>query len=868
MMTILQQATLQRQDESAELNLQQLYEQGLQQIQRWSKQIWTDYNVHDPGMTTLEILCYALTDLSYRASMPITDLLASPTDNAANMAEQFFSARQILTNRPLTELDYRKLLIDLPGIKNAWILPLSSHCYVDLPHAQLLADDPGSAGVERVNIQGRYQVRLDFNEDLTVTEQQDATQLAQDTLHANRSLCEDFVTFSAVETEPYRLCGNIELQKDASVNEVKARILFAVQNYLAPVVHNYRLSEVLAKTKADGRHYRSDDIFNGPSLTCGFILDDELRQAELRSEIRLSDLINILMDIPGILAVTELIITPVTAMVAVEDRWRQTIPAGKKAVLDQAGSRLIFHKGVMPIVPQPDQVEAELTTLQQQQRLKLDTASNEDLPIPLGHFRNPGQYTSLQHDFPSIYGLGDTGVPPGLDPNHPAKVLQLRAYLLFMEQILANYFAQLAHIRELFCTDPTQLRSYFYQTVNSFTDWQKIYADADPVASLENQIEDKVNLVDRRSRFLDHLIARFAEQFTDLAHIMYSSFEVGPETLIQYKCEFLKQYPSLSRDRSLAYNYHLQDDEALWNSDNISGLERRLTALLGIRNSRRRNLSEISYDIYAEIDTTPDDEFRFRIRHRLSNAILLSSSTHYSTTEEATAAMTTAIFHASNPNGYSRKLSSNQKHYFNIVNDNGEVVARRIEYFDQPEMMESAIAELIDYLRLNYSDEGLYLIENILLWPEQPDDPFLPVCVDRQCDSCEEHDPYSYRIHIILPAYAARFSNQDFRHFAESVIRAEVPAHIMPKICWISQADMASLESVYRAWISVKSGRTSADRQTILQSLIERLYNIKNVYPTEQLYDCSDPATDSRFILNNTALGSLSTASDSESPDQ
>src|SRR6185436_20872848 len=105
------------------LNQETLYALGLEHAQRLASRIWTDYNVHCPGVTTLELLCYALTDLGYRASFPVKDLLASATDNAGGMKQQFFTARQILPNRPLTLLDYRKLLIDLKGVKNAWVQP-------------------------------------------------------------------------------------------------------------------------------------------------------------------------------------------------------------------------------------------------------------------------------------------------------------------------------------------------------------------------------------------------------------------------------------------------------------------------------------------------------------------------------------------------------------------------------------------------------------------------------------------------------------------------------------------------------------------------------------------------------------------------
>ena len=60
-----------------------LREEALQYIQSISGKLWTDYNTHDPGITILEVLCYALTDMGYRSSFPIQDLLAPrPEENS------------------------------------------------------------------------------------------------------------------------------------------------------------------------------------------------------------------------------------------------------------------------------------------------------------------------------------------------------------------------------------------------------------------------------------------------------------------------------------------------------------------------------------------------------------------------------------------------------------------------------------------------------------------------------------------------------------------------------------------------------------------------------------------------------------------
>ena len=54
-----------------------LRREGLRLLERLAGDQWTDFNAHDPGITILEQVCYALTDLAYRINYDIKDLLAS-----------------------------------------------------------------------------------------------------------------------------------------------------------------------------------------------------------------------------------------------------------------------------------------------------------------------------------------------------------------------------------------------------------------------------------------------------------------------------------------------------------------------------------------------------------------------------------------------------------------------------------------------------------------------------------------------------------------------------------------------------------------------------------------------------------------------
>lgn len=836
---------------------------GLDGVRRRSRRQWTDHNTHDPGITTLELLAYALTDLAYRARFPIEDLLAAPEDNAVEMARLFDSAGSILPCMPVTEADYRKLLIDLPGVKNAWLQPAPQTLYADPAEGTLAAKPTGSKTERPIAVRGRYRVLLDYMDDKDTAELRQAVDRdALAKLNAHRALCTDFVGVDRIAMQHFSLCAEIDLRPDADADHVAADIAFAVDRFLAPPVLNYTLDEMRARRRADGSLWTIPEIFEGPKLVNGFIDDEELAAAGLRSEVRLSDVISVIMDIPGVVAIRDILLNALDAVgKAVEpaDKWRLPVPGGMQPRLSTTRGRLVFYKKNLPIPPNAAHVASLLGDLRLAERLKLEDGLLEDLPIPLGRYRNPESYRSFQTHFPATYGISEFGLPPGASPQRAAQALQFKAWLLFFDQMMANYQSQLAHVRDLFSTRPELAQSYFSQLVDSFPDWEKIYGAGFDAGKLGEVVEPAGSGLVRRNRFLDHLLARYAEDFQEYAAVMQARFGMGPAQAASAKCVFLDEYPRLGGQRGQAYNAALKGDGDLWNSDNVSGFERRIARLLDIGNWQRRNLSEVAYDTYAEVDATPGDEFRFRVRHPVSAKILLSSSTNYTTKAKARNEMEQAIARAQHPEGYSRKTTSDGRHYFNIVDAGGEVIARRIEYFASAEAMELAIASLIAHLRNYYSGEGLYVIEHLLLLPEQAGDPFMDICVDPGCTDCADLDPYSDRITIVLPAFTGRFRDFDFRNFVEETLRQETPAHILPRICWVNSDDMAEIEKAYRDWLAIRAGAATADRAAKIRALTDALTRAKNVYPSSGLHPCGQMEPPP-FVLGRTALGSADEA--------
>jgi len=146
---------------------------GLHYIEELSHKYWTDYNEHDPGITIMEALCYAITELGYRIDLPMQDLLTNP-DGTISDTQTLYTAKNILTQAPLTIDDYRKLLIDIVGVENAWLKAVEYNTVngvnIAVNEVPIYADCSADALSYNVTphpvyLSGLYQVLLDLDDD-------------------------------------------------------------------------------------------------------------------------------------------------------------------------------------------------------------------------------------------------------------------------------------------------------------------------------------------------------------------------------------------------------------------------------------------------------------------------------------------------------------------------------------------------------------------------------------------------------------------------------------------------------------------------------------------------------------------------------
>ena len=601
---------------------------------------------------------------------------------------------------------------------------------------------------------------------------------------AHRNLDQDYCRVAGARIEDVAVCADIEVAPDADIELVQARAWFHIAQYFNPQVRHYSLREMIDSGVA------VEDIFSGPVPQGGFIRQDELEQADLKSVLRTSDLINLLMDIEGVVAVGSLLLSkydqqgeqvkgaadPVEGVFD-EQRgsaaWQLFLTPLHLPRLYLRRSRFLFFKNGLPFLPRAD--EAADTLLQLQGEAERGKISNAplDLPVPSGTFRNPGAYHPVQYGFPQTYGIGPAGLSQNATPLRQAQARQLQAYLMVFEQLLANAGEQLSHTADLFSLDPALSQTYFARELNDTV--VQSYSDLVPAltpAQLKAMTETPREFHQRRNRFLDHLLARFGENFSEYALLLTDArgVQTGMERLIGDKIGFLADYPRISGDRARAMDY----TRAPCSPVNVPGIKRRIALLLG----------------YPDLAFTwsmsaPGSVAGFRLEDRHGRIWLEGSYANpvLATSDEAAQriAYEATVARLSQLEAY-RIVTDGSKFRVTVSDADSVGMGGSPDPFETLEEARAVVEELLSWS----SNCRAIVVEHLLLRPKFPGDALMAACAEGDCSGCDDADPYSFRLSFVMPGWSAPFNdNMALRGFADRTIKQEIPAHLLAKICWV-----------------------------------------------------------------------------------
>ena len=670
---------------------------------------WTDHNLHDPGITFMEAACFAMTDLGYRLDFPIADLIAQP--NGEKAIQPFWYRDQVLSCQPVTENDYRRVILDIDGVHN---VQLDLDIEANLWDIQVVST-PGTPVKTLAD-----RVRRRFLE--------------------HRNLAEDLGSLKILEQIPVKLKLQIALEDGADTAEALSAVLAELADHIEPGVDFESYHELLAKG------HSANDLTIGPWLDKGYLSEASLSAPALHDRLYISRLVTLALAQPGVQAVDQLRVTDIDWPDANHwESWIYTAQTRKSSVLDLENTlkySRVTKEGIVVSLP----VERIISLFNDRRKAAASPGRASTLAIS-GRYRSLNDYISLQYELPAMYGVGRDGTAPGESPERLAAVQQLQAYLLMFDQVLANQFSQLDHLRHLLgLPDSDQVRplaqvmekmqaslpltdseiSRFWQMIMSLPDshrsqpvtglqqlpeildnhWPDYGLETTPAFQLLTEEPFSDRQLDRHSRSLEHLLSRYHEQVPDRAMLKY-------EELFSHYTERLLTHPDASRQFTA--------DQLTVKLAQLKSLLDRALFLLDIPNAGGHRGQSGNYLDPAIRSGNNISGFRHRVYRRLG----------------------------------------------------------------LPRVAMGTLA--------THNGEGFHLVEGVLLRHSSND--ILKLTPGNPLAGPHE-------IFVIVPDWPSRFADPDFAQLFVDTLYQELPVHLTPRLIWLNRAAMADFEQVHNSWLN------------------------------------------------------------------
>jgi len=713
--------------ENVSMNFSELRKKGLEYIQDLSGDIWTDYNSHDPGVTILEQLCYSLTDLALRTSLPVEDLLISGKDVPLNLEKNaFLPAPSILSSLPVTTDDIRKMIIDkFDEIQNVWITIKENVGY-----------EEALRGINQIEILPK----INFLNAINANPEKKPEFLLRvnNFLNENRNIGEYFEDAILLEPQEIDIRFNVYITEDTDLEITIARLFLQLLEYV------YIPLQISSLTEMEDAGYSMEETFSGPKLMRGFIKDD-IQKKRLKT-IHVELVQKVLSKVDGIVRCE---VEPFS----IDGKSCLEIPAeyGKffhllqidqsTNFIDNRFERIyknmtIFINDKALAVLNKHRINSLFSEIwsKKYRAYSLEGSLTEFLTNKIkGTYRNPDEYYSLQRHFPIIYGIGENGLSKNEPEERQARALQLKAYLVLFEQHLANHLAQLGNLNEFFNINFSNGngKTYFTQWMNSVPQMEKLASGN--ISDIEEYLEQKEIFYTRKNRIYNHLLARFGEDISDIPwkvsrrlNLIRNDDDFN-RVLLQHKSNFLKHLEQLTYFRTRGEYFEAKGMKGGNPAYTLapSGLEKIVLAKTGIPERQERFLApeflESTKQLPEEIEAQNEIEnvsrdFRQVLPHELNRSYTKVSFINIP--QSIFKILDFKALYKETLNLKNYRISTNTE-----SNGKVQVLFQReknkwVNLFTSPteEKAIQKISHIINFfIAQNQNSEGLYIVDHILL---------------------------------------------------------------------------------------------------------------------------------------------------------
>jgi len=581
-----QEAThINRLNVETDIDFETIRKEGIHLLQELSGKIWTDYNSHDPGVTILEQLIYALTELIYLTDFDVKDFLTSNNGEINYSDLALYKPLEIFPSENITPIDYCKTIFDnIEGVRNVWPIKQESN-----------------------KIKGLYTFLIDLQNKKIGDKIEIANEIKK-YYNANRNLCEDIDCVEFLKREPLEVDATIEINNSQSPEEVMAEIFFSCFKVICPciVYHSYR--------DLKDWEFSIDEILSGPEMIHGYVKENEI--PPIKPQIFVSELMKEIFHIEGVESIVDFYIEKDGKKIRSEINFPNSgLAAYIKLPQKKNELRInLLRDGIACAINMAEMLRIFFSLVHGYESFYNTGQEIAELSnLPQGKYVNFSNYYSVQNHFPAIYGINQYGIPGSATPERKAQAKQLKGYLLLFEQIIANCLSQMENIKELFSINQAENVTYFTKALTDIPDIRDILTDEwkDDKALHETQLKQILvkydNFYERKNRILDFILAMYGEKFTHKTFQQFNYYYT-PEELPQVICEIktilLKQLISINRYKARSFNYL----EPTWNTENVPMIKKKVSLLLGIQNYTQTTYSDVlaNYNLQFidDIETT------------------------------------------------------------------------------------------------------------------------------------------------------------------------------------------------------------------------------------------------------------------------
>ncbi len=766
-----------------------LQQRTLSEIQRLSGEVWTDFNAHDPGITTADIANYALTEVDYKLGFQFQDYLTDTEGNFSPERYGFFLPEEVYPTAPVTSDDYRKMMLaEIPELDNVNVVV----------HEKAL---------------GSYDIKLYLSPFFQSNE--DIVKRVHKLYHAHRNLCENLHEISFPQLTELDFHSELEINPGTDATSIVVQIYWNIIYYLSGSI----------RMEYQNKHFRSamalEDWMEGTNTDFRVIIP---RQNETEQE-----LFSLLLQIDGIKSFKT------CYLIKKNDK---SVPSRTPAPQPETISD--FKEGFCIFIPKyqhelnvkvriegtemPVNIERFIEELQalyfseKSNRLHHSGKSSDKWAfsrslIPDSTYRNVHHHRSLATDFPECYRIemnkerSTNGTTPG----------SFEAYLKLYDWIIERGLNELAGLKELLAITPdTTVLSRMDVYSKGMPRREKYF---DPyrrkVGRLKNRYLD----------FLDHLygVDSHPAWTKDLSYYGETN-----EDVIQRRIKYLRHIACLTRTRAKAWNIYGERTE-----DNIPTLKAHISLLLGLNIDEDVSIGNVlpSHNLILLGNQEEQKKVRDRLNSMLVDEKMLDSSNIESIPYELpvmneeeklqhfqTIRHELMIFNTNLISGGLFRTGINIANYKTVNLEKKEYLLAFWNEEDRcwinlgrsnaKDTLRTWANILCYYLReLNQQCEGFYMVEHNLFIPAEP-----------------------FKVSLVLPDWTARFHSSRFKEIFRQLVEELLPAHIDCVFYWINVSHMQYFEKAYQDWCKALASDYPVDelqnyQSTMLNVLQESLKN-------------------------------------------